>query len=182
MNEKELQMYIITQLILEYRASLETVSKIFNMNPAELYNELISTENEITRDALLYVLDHETKEPDLIDQDVAKRKIRVFLTKFHMAKTPQEKVAVIKTLDNSEQIEKLKSKGFNNMVADDFFTIIKYRYKYALPRRKVQLEFGITKSVLERREATLDEETKKRMAALNDYSHYISTFARFPRK
>lgn len=173
MNEKELQMYIITQLILEYRASLETVSKIFNIAPSELYGELMSTENEITKKALIYVLDHETRVQNLVDQDVAKRKIRVFLTKFHMAKTPQEKMAVIKTLDNSEQIEKLKTKGYANMTDEDFYTIINYRYKYALPRITVGFEFGITKSVLERREAKLDDNMQKRMLALNEYSNYI---------
>ena len=40
MTKDEFLLYIIRSLILEYRLSLETVCKLFNKNPDDLYKKL----------------------------------------------------------------------------------------------------------------------------------------------
>ena len=60
MSKEELYLNVITNLILEYRLSLENVCKIFNVEADDIYAKLMNTENLIIKDALIFVLNNET--------------------------------------------------------------------------------------------------------------------------
>jgi len=174
MEKKELEIFLITQLILEYRTSLKTISKLFNMDENDMYNKVLSNNYGIVKRALIYVLDYETREPELINQTEAKKNVRMFLTKFHFAKTTKEKLEIIKALDNSASILKLKNKKSENFEEEDLDSIIKYRYKYVLSKKQIQREFEISRHVLDNRENKLDSDMKKRLDFLNEHNQYLS--------
>ena len=178
MENQNLELFLITQLILEYRPSLETISQIFNTEPNDMYNKVISVNNGIIKHALRYVLDHETQQYDLIDQKVAKRKILVFLTRLNLAKTPTEKLEIIKSLDNGAVLKGIKKKGINDIEEADFEVIIKHRYKYALSKKRIQDEFNITRKMLEHRESKLDGDMYKKIMVLNEYNNYSAQYDR----
>jgi len=175
MEKKELEIFLITQLILEYRTSLETISQLFNMEENDMYNKVISNNYGFVKYALLYVLDYETKMPELINQSEAKKGVRTFLINFHLAKTTKEKLEMIKNLDNSSSVLKLKNKKTENYEETDFSSIIKYRYKYALTKGQIKRVFEITRHALDSRENKLDENMKKRIDFLNEYNQSLST-------
>ena len=57
MKNQNLELFLITQLILEYRASLETISKMLNVEQSEMYKKVMKTDSETIKYALMYVLD-----------------------------------------------------------------------------------------------------------------------------
>lgn len=176
MRNQNLELFLTTQLILEYRASLETISKIFNMEQSEMYAKVMQTDSEIIRYALMYVFDYETSVTGLINQDNAKKQIRMFLTKLQMAKSAQEKLNLIKSLDNSADVIKLSNKKAEDYDDNDFEAISKYRYKYALPKSKIHEIFGLTRAIVDNREKKMDEDLKNRLDVLNQYNNRFSYY------
>lgn len=169
MSTNEFVTNVLTQLILEYRPSFETLKKVLGMNEKDVC-ERIFTKNGLAKGALTYVLYHETKEEGLIDQDEAKRNIRRFLMQLHAAKTNKEKLELIKNLDSTSNIKKIETKTADKLTKEDIETIIKYRYKYTMTRGTITSKFDISEGVLKYRESVLDEDFKKKLKFLNHYN------------
>ncbi|MBE6153164.1 MAG: hypothetical protein E7166_02905 [Firmicutes bacterium] len=173
MSKEELYLNVITNLILEYRLSLENVCKIFNVEADDIYAKLMNTENLIIKDALIFVLNYETVEAGLVDQSKARADVSKFMLKFHKANTPQEKYNVIMELNDSSEIEKIMNKTRDNITEKDFELITKYRYKYALPKTYISKRSDITDDMILSRENKLDEDFKKKIAFLNSYNDKV---------
>lgn len=171
MSTKELTERVISQLILEYRPSIETIGKIFQMDETEINERLLNTPNYGLKNALIYVLYYETKEDGLIDQNEAKKNIQRFITKLHLAKDNKAKLNVIKELDSTANIERLQKKKYEDYSKDDIINLIKYRYKYALTRAVITENYAITTDALRYQESILDEGFKKKLKVLNDYNN-----------
>lgn len=170
MTKQELEMYLIKQFILNYRISLKTASEIFKREQNDIYCELMDIKNPFEKKAIMYVLDYETKETELIDQKVAKRKAMIFLTKFYGVKTKDEKNKLIRDLNENTNIEHLKNKRREDLTEEDISKIINFRYKYAVPAIVMYEVFDVTRHWLEYHESKLDENFQKRLKFLNEYN------------
>jgi len=173
MSKEELLVHVITNLILEYRISMETVCKTFNVDEHDIYDKLMNNSNYLIKDALMYVLDYETKEPGLIDQKKSKLKMSMFLTKLHMAQTPKDKLEVIKELSDNSSIDAIKNKNANQVTEEDIINLTNYRYKYALTKSFICDHFPVTTKKLTYWEAKLDDDFKKKIDYLNAYNDKI---------
>ena len=93
-----------------------------------------------------------------------------------MAKDGKEKLEIIKNLDNSSTIKEILKKKPEEFNDNDFENIIKYRYKYALPKRRIRNEFDLTRAVLDNREKKVDEELKTKLEILNEYNNRFNYY------
>ena len=169
MTKEQFLMYIIRSVILEYRISIETASKLFGGNPNDLYNRVIDTDDFFIKNALLYILDYETKVPNIVDQKEAKIDALKFLIKFRNAKSSEEKVKLVNQLNDKTEIDKIRNKNTEYFTSREYELITEYRYKYALTRAHVAREFGCSSKNLYNKEVKLDEETRKKFEVLNSY-------------
>lgn len=165
MSSEELLINIIRGLVLEYRISIDTINKLFNVEK-DIYNKIIDSENKIMRNALIYVLDYETKRNGLVDQKLAKRKAGVFLIQFYSKKTSKEKLELIKELNSCKVVKKNKEE----LTYEDIQNIIKYRYKYVLSRKYIEEMFEVSESTQRCRENKMDEDFKIKLKYLNEYN------------
>lgn len=170
MSREELFTEMLTAMVLEYRVSIDTLSQIFRIEKNDLYNQLISTDNHMIKCALIYVLDYETKNEELIDPRKAKIKAQVFLTEIHLAKNKEDKLKVIRKIHNNQEIQLIAQKKKEDITPEDIDKIINYRYKYALPRGYITKVFDISESIQRTYEAKLDADLQKKLKCLNEYN------------
>ena len=168
-SEKSLNVMI--GIILEYRASLDTVSKKFQVDKTELYNKLTNIYDKIIKDAVLYVVDIETKDETLVSQDTASKNINKFFMKLQLAKTSAAKAKIINDLFNNDEINELKSKNKVMFTDEELYKITKFRYKYVLSMTNIEDIFGINVELLSRHESKIeDENLKKKLEILNKHN------------
>lgn len=175
-KKNDTTMFLITQLILTYRISLDNISKTFNMDNNELYKELLEyNKDNIIYNALKYVLNHETIYEYKNIQELSRKKVRLFLIKLHMAKTSKAKADLINTLNNDKEILNLRNKNYTDYTNEDFELISRYRLKYALGRTSVSDFFEIPETTLRRKEKKYDDEILiKKLEMLNSYKDFYS--------
>ena len=177
MTKQELNIYLIKQLILNYRISLETASEIFKKEKNEIYCELMEIKNNLEKKAIMYILDYETKEKELIDQKVAKRKSMIFLTKFYGSKSIEDRNKLLKELNENTNIEHLKNKRREDLTEEDINKIINFRYKYAIPAVMISEIFDVTRHWIDYHESKVDEDLQKKLKFLNEYNCKNNNFA-----
>lgn len=176
MSKEEVLKNIIPSLILEYRLSLNSVSELFGIERNELYNMLFqnrekSYRNEaIIKDALVYVLNYETINSDLIDQNEAKKQARKFLFKYCGLKTNEEKICLVNSLNDTSKLEVIRKKNSIDFTDDDRMEMIKYRYKFCLSQRYLEQAFEWSRGSQENFEKHLDLDFKKKIVALNMFN------------
>lgn len=171
MKKDDFKMYLIRTLILEYRLSLKTVHELFSDSDNYSYDKIIDVENYYLKNALIYVLDYETKGT-LINQKTAKRKTLAFLTKFKLLKTTKEKIELVNELNDLSKIKELQ-KRYKSYTDSDILQIIKYRYKYALSRLHMSEILNVTRQTIIDWEKEMDEEFLERLNALNSYNDIV---------
>lgn len=170
MTNEQFLTYIMRSLILEYRLSIDTVSEIFGGDPNDLYGKIINMNDSYFKNALIYVLDYETKEAGIVDQTVAKRKAMIFLTKFKMLKTAKERLELINQLNDNSEVNKIRNKNSSEYTEEEYEIISEYRYKYALSRRHISKEFGINEKTIYSRDARLGDGKKEKFKLLSAYN------------
>ncbi len=174
MSKEELLKNIITSLVLEYRVSLDTIEEIFGKDKNEVYCDLMDTDNYLIKNAIMYVLDYETKEPGLVDQRKAKAKARSFMTRFQIAKTAKEKIDMLTQINDNSEIEMLRDKESEEITDEDMKKLIDYRYKYALSKPFLQNNFGVTVDKIRCSEDKQEESFRAKLKFLNNYNDKIS--------
>lgn len=174
MSSEQLLTHIITSLVLEYRISLDTIGEMFKKNKNEIYTDLINTDNYLIKNAIMYVLDYETKEPGLVDQRKAKAKAMAFMTKFQLAKDAKSKIDLLTQINDNSEIEMLRDKESEEITDEDMKKLIDYRYKYALSKPFLQNNFGVTVDKIRYSEDKQEESFRAKLKFLNNYNDKIS--------
>lgn len=163
------EIYLITQLILEYRVSLEDISKTFNKDKNELYNNLMKYNNESVQKALKYVLDYENGIVSKEEKEYSRKQVRLFLMKFSFAKDKDEKVKIINSLNHDKEVMSLRTKKRSELTNDDLEKISRYRLKYAMSRKRIEEYFAVTEDSLRAYEKTIqDTMLKQKLEILNN--------------
>lgn len=165
MSKEELLKNIITSLVLEYRISLDTIGEMFGKDKNEIYTELIDTDNYLIKNAIMYVLDYETKEPGLVDQRKAKIKASAFITKFQIAKDAKTKIAMLTEINDNSEVEKIRDKS-----NEDMRKLTNYRYKYALSKTFLQNNFAVSRHRVDRHEDKCEENLRAKLKFLDKYN------------
>ncbi|MBQ7141275.1 MAG: hypothetical protein IJO32_07225 [Bacilli bacterium] len=172
MSTDVLMTNVLTQIILEYRPSFETLKKIFRMSEKEINEKIMANPDYFIKAALIYVLYNETKKEGLVDQNESKKKIQRFLTELHCAKTSGEKMEVIKNLDTTSNMSKIRHKKYEDYTKEDIEKLLYYRYKYVLTRTQITDNFNITNAALRYHESLLEGNYSDRMKAVNAYYNF----------
>jgi len=169
MNDKLFKKLMVS-LILEYRLSLDTIGELFKVNKEDLYVKLINGRNPEIKNAMIYILDYESKDKDLIDQKEARKNATVFLIRYMRAKDENEKINLINSLNNIDDIKRIANKNDIDRTDEEKVKIIKYRYKYCLPKEYIEYVFGVPSSTQSGREKQVDQKLYKKLIALNNYN------------
>jgi len=175
--ENEILTYLITSLILEYRLSLDTISELFNIDKKEIYNRLMEIKKPNVRNAMVYILNYETKEKGLIDQKEARKNATMFLLRFKREKDTKSKLKLINSLNDITEIERIASKKHYDRTEEEINKIIKYRYKYCISLNNIEKIFDISRKVLSQKEKNIEGNFKDRLELLSTYSkdNYFNT-------
>ena len=161
---------IIEFAIINYRLSMDSVYELFNIEKIDDAVN-ISKVTEI-RNAIRYILEHETINDSKEKQKEAKRKTLALITKLKMAASKKNTDEVLNLLINPEDIKalKLKNKEARYFTEEDKECLFAYRYRYALKIIDMQKIFPFGKNFYVDNEKKLKNEfLKNKIIELNDY-------------
>lgn len=149
----ENQKSFVLEAALVFRLNLDSIFQLFDIEDIfkvntkeELYNKLLQ-ENFMIDYSLKYLF-----YADSTDQDMAINNFINYYNKLMISlklhnNTYREYLDVLK----DKEIDNIKSKSTEDLNNEDYFAILNYQLKYAMPTRMVEKEFDIYRTTYTRR-------------------------------